>query len=620
MSMVLSPGEIARQGRRRRYREEEQEALQKRGDVRQAARLLVYLRPRWHKVLIAVLLSVGVALLAPAPMIIIKTAIDEFITPVASGTVAGGLGDAMFGLLVMALILFIVEALLFAIERYNTVLIAQIGQYTMRDLRLEIFRHLQNQSMRFFDKNPVGRLITRLTSDVNTLNELFAQGVVGVFQQLFSLVVIAGVLLYFNWQLTLWLVPIIPLIALASWNFRNNVYYAYRLSRVRLSRMNTFMQENITGMRTVQANTREEPQFEIFDDLNNANRQAHLKIVFHYALFFPLIQVIATLGLAIVLWRGGMQYLSPGTTAAITVGELALFIWAVERFFEPIRDLSEKYNIIQSAIASAERIFVLLDTKPVVNDPPEPKHVEAVIEGIEFRDVWFAYNEDDWVLKGVSFTIRRGQTVAMVGPTGSGKTTLMSLLCRFYDIQKGAILIDGVDIREMAQADLREKIAIVLQDVFLFYGTVRENVRLGNEAITEERIVEVCRQTGFDRFVQQMPKGYDSGVKERGATLSTGQKQLLSFARALAFDPDILILDEATANIDTESEEQVQRAVATLCAGRTSLVIAHRLSTIQRADNILVLHHGHLVEQGRHEELLATGGLYRRLHELQYKE
>ena len=609
MSQQLSPAEVTRKAREERHRAEERESLERKGDIRQVKRLAKYLAPRKKKVALAVLLSIGIAFLTPMPMILIKYTIDTFITP-----------GVFEGVIAMTLFLFIAQGLLFLLERTSVLLITKIGQYSMRDLRQEIFRHLQSQPLRFFDKNPVGRLITRITSDVNVLNELFAQGVVGIFQQIFSLVVIIGVLLYFNWQLTLWLLPVFPLIALASWNFRNSVYYGYRLSRVRLSRMNSFMQENITGMRTAQANTREDSQYELFDELNGANRAAHLHIVFQYALFFPLIEIISTLGLALILWRGGIQYITPGASQAITVGELALFIQALERFFQPIKDLSEKYNIVQAAIAAAERLFALLDTKPQINDPEEPREIGPFSHSIEFRDVWFCYNEDEWVLRGVSFKVEKGQTVAIVGPTGSGKTTIISLLCRFYDIQEGQILIDGVDIREIRQADLREKIALVLQDVFLFHGTVAENIGLGKEGISRDKIEQVGLETGFHRFIENTAKGYDTGVKERGATLSTGQKQLLSFARALAYDPEILILDEATSNVDTETEHQLQRAVETLCSGRTSIVIAHRLSTIQRASKILVLHHGHLVEEGTHQELLAAGGLYRRLYDLQYKE
>ncbi len=596
--------------RQERYRKEEQEALEKQGDLKQALRLFQYLKPRKKKVIAAVFLSLGIALLVPAPMIIIKQVIDVYIE-----------GKDIPGLWLMAGLLLCVQLLIFFLERASAILIARIGQYTMRDLRLEIFRHLMGQPLKFFDRNPVGRLITRITSDVNVLNELFAQGVVGIFQQIFSLVVILGVLFYFNWQLTLWLLPVIPLIALASWNFRNNVFFSYRLGRVRLSRMNTFMQENITGMRTVQAHTREGTQYGIFDRLNDSNRDAHFQTVFQYALFFPLIEIVSTLGLAIILWRGGLMYIDSSSTlsTAVTVGELALFIQALERFFMPIKDLSEKYNIVQAAIASAERLFALLDTKAEFADPDEPEALESFNHNIKFEDVWFAYKENEWVLKGVNLEIKRGETIAIVGPTGSGKSTIISLLCRFYDIQKGSIKIDGKDIRDISQSDLRKKIAIVLQDVFLFYGTVTDNIRLGDKQISKEKVEEVAKATGFHKFAELLPDGYDSGVKERGATLSTGQKQLLSFARALAFDPEILILDEATANIDTESEQQIQRAVETLCEGRTSIIIAHRLSTIQKADKIVVIHHGHIVEQGTHRELLSQDGLYQRLYNLQFK-
>jgi ATP-binding cassette subfamily B protein len=540
-------------------------------------------------------------------LVIIQYTIDEYIQP-----------GVMAGVIIMTGALLLFQILMFFLEKSSWFLIARIGQFAMRDLRLDIFNHIQSQPLRFFDRNPVGRLITRLTSDVNALNELFAQGVVGVFQQILQLVFILGLLFYYNWQLTLWIMPTIPLIMIASYNFRNNVYVSYRLTRVRLSRLNSFMQENVTGMRTVQANTRESSQYDSFDHLNDEHRDAHLKTVFQYALFFPIVEIVTALGFAIVLWKGGFQYLKPG--AAVTVGELALFMSALDRFFTPIKDLSEKYNILQSAIAAGERLFNLLDRKAEIKDAENPVPVGPLSQSIEFRDVWFAYNDDEWVLKGVSFVVPKGETIAIVGPTGSGKTTLMSLLCRFYEIQRGQILIDGIDIKEMKQADLRQKIAIVLQDVFLFYGTVKENIRLGNEAISDEKVHQVAEETGFDYFIQKLPKGYDSGVRERGATLSTGQKQLLSFARALAFDPEVLVLDEATANVDTETEERLQAAVAKLCAGRTSLVIAHRLSTIQRSHKILVLHHGHLLEEGTHEQLLQKNGLYRKLYELQYKE
>ncbi|MCC6547533.1 ABC transporter ATP-binding protein [Candidatus Sumerlaeota bacterium] len=605
----MSKAAEIREQRYERFREEDREALVKKGDFSQMRRLLRYLRPRRRQVATAIALSLVIAILTPAPMVIVKFAIDNFIQH-----------HKIDGLVFSAIALIVSQLIIFFLDRRSQYLIAEIGQFTMRDLRLEVFNHIQSQSLRFFDRNPVGRLITRITSDVNVLNEMFAQGVVGIFQQIFSLFVILCVLLWFNWQLTLWVMLVLPVIAIASWNFRNNVFVSYRLTRVRLSRLNTFMQENITGMRTVQANGRESSQFETFDHLNASHRDAHIQTVFQYALFFPIVEVVTTVGMGIVLYKGGMHYVSAGAAAAVTVGQLALFIQALEKFFQPIKDLSEKYNVVQSAIAASERLFALLDSKPNLIDPPKPQEVKPFGNSIQFKDVWFAYNPGEWVLRGVSFTVQKGQTIAVVGPTGSGKTTLMSLLCRFYDIQKGEILVDGIDIREMRISDLRSKIAIVMQDVFLFFGTVVENIRLGNCEITDERVQHVAQQTGFADFVERFPKRYDTGVRERGATLSTGQKQLLSFTRALAFDPEILILDEATANIDTESEERLQQAVATLCAGRTSIVIAHRLSTIQNADRIIVIHHGHLIEEGTHEELLARDGMYRKLYELQYKE
>ncbi len=603
-----------RASRFKRYEKEEREALEHEGDWGKVKRLMRYLRPRRKPIAIAIVMSVVTALLVPVPMIIAQYTIDTYI-------MQGDLG----GVFLMAGVLLSASLLLFGMEAAGHYLIAKIGQDSMKDLRMDVFDHIQSQSPRFFDRNPVGRLITRITSDVNVLNELFAQGVVGIFQQVFSLVVILGVLFYYNWYLTLWFLPVTILVFLAAWNFRNNVSISYRLTRVRLSRLNSFMQENLTGMRTVQANNREKSQFSHFDELNDSHREAHLQTVFQYALFFPIVELLTTFALALVLYIGGKQFIN-GTAAvgmagaAVTVGQLALFIQALERFFQPVRDLSEKYNLIQAAVAAGERLFLLLDTKPLINDPEDPVEPTPLSVGIEFRDVWFAYNDEEWVLKGVSFKIEKGQTVAIVGPTGSGKTTLMSLLCRFYDVQKGAILIDGVDIRQFRQRDLRKKLAIVLQDVFLFYGTVAENIRLGSTEIDDERIELVSRETGSHEFIKKLPANYDSGVKERGATLSVGQKQLLSFARALAFDPEILVLDEATSNIDTESEEKLKSAVAALCAGRTALVIAHRLSTIQRADKIIVIHHGSLVEEGTHQELLTKDGLYRRLYELQYKE
>lgn len=601
------------------HRAEEEARIQREANERvedwgQLKRLGAYLAPRKARVALTIVLSILLSVIELVPYFLPGIIVDRYL---ASGELSGVW--AMAGLLVAAVVL------TFVLEATTNYLIALTGQETMRDLRLELYRKLQAQSLRFYDKNSVGWLVTRMTSDVNVLNELFAQGVVGIFRQLFMLVVILFVLLFVNWQLALWMMLTIPLMLLLSGFFRGRLRVSYRLTRLRLSRMNTHVQENITGMRTVQANTREPRQFEKFEDLNDAHRDAHYKTVFAYAMFFPLIEVVTVLGIGIVVWQGAVQF-SKGT---VTVGELLLFILLVERFFTPIRDLSEKFNLVQSAIAAGERLFKLLDMRPAIEDPEQPVEDIAFRHRIEFKDVWFAYDAQDaaekgkepnWVLKGVDFAIERGSRVAIVGPTGSGKSTLMSLLCRFYDIQKGEILVDGVDIRAMRQRDLRRKIAIVLQDVFLFRGSVSENIRLGETGISDARVEEVARAVNAHPFVEKLPQGYASNVMERGATLSVGQKQLLAFARALAFDPEILILDEATSNIDTETEKLIQEALDRVTEGRTSLVIAHRLSTIQNSDKILVLHHGHLAEEGSHAQLLARDGLYRRLYELQYRE
>lgn len=576
-------------------------------DWSQLRRLTRYLRPYRTRIVVAVVASIVVSILMLLPAIVVKYLIDD---KVMTGDLSG-LWWLVGGLGVVVLVTLVIEA-------WSTMEIARIGQLAMRDLRVSLLDHLQRQALAFYDRRPVGWLVTRMTSDVNTLNDLFSQGIVGIFQQMFMLVGIIVVLFWFNWQLALWSMILLPLVFFASRWFRDRLRVSYRLTRARLSRLNTHVQENVSGMRIVQANTRQQRQFELFDELNAAHRDAVNKTTFAFATFFPAIELLASLGLAIVLWQGGRQYLE----GRVTLGELFLFISLLERFFAPIRDLSEKYNLIQSAIAAGERLFAILDQKPDLADPATTTAPAAgALRGrIEFRDVWFAYKEPDWVLKGVSFVVEPGQTFALVGPTGSGKTTIMSLLCRFYDVQKGAVLIDGVDVRQMPQADLRRRIAIVLQDVFLFRGTVADNIRLGNTAISDARVRAVADAVHAAPFIERLPAGYESGVMERGATLSVGQKQLLSFARALAFDPEVLILDEATSNIDSETEQLIQDALKRLCADRTALIVAHRLSTVQQAHRILVLRSGEVVETGTHRELVERDGLYRRLYELQMRD
>jgi ATP-binding cassette subfamily B protein len=565
-------------------------------------------------VAIAVLGNIATALLLLAPMLIVQRAIDG---PIAQ--------KDLRGLFMLAGVFLAVQAALFALDAWCQYYVAKIGNRAMSAMRMELFARIQQQPMSFFHRNPVGRLVTRLTGDVNTLYDFFAQGIVGLFQQVFFLVAVLGLLFAVNWRLTLWLMPIAPAILFVSRRFGDNIRITYRITRVRLARLNTFLQESITGMKTVQAFGREALQMRRFSDLNALHRDAHLDTIFQYAVFFPAIEFLCALGYAIVIWRGGAQHTGTPVTAtaaagAVTVGQLALFVQALERFFGPVRELSEKYNLVLSAVAASDRLFRLLERVPEIQDPPAPVEPAPLSRAIEFKDVWFAYTAEDWVLRGLSFRVEKGQTVAVVGPTGAGKSTIMSLLCRFHDVQKGSIEIDGVDLRAMRQADLRRRIAIVLQDVFLFHGTVAGNIRLGNTEITDEQVRAAARAVNAEPFIEALPKGYGNGVKERGATLSVGQKQLLSFARALAFDPEILILDEATSNIDTETELLIQDALGRMLKGRTALVIAHRLSTVQRADRIIVMHHGRIVEEGTHKALLAKDGVYRRLYELQFKE
>lgn len=577
-------------------------------DWRQLRRLGVFIRPYRRRIAIALGLSIVSSLgMAVIPWVVGKT-IDWHIVP------AGGGAPDWSGVLRMGAVFALITLAVYVTECVNWILVSRVGQEAMRDLRMAIFRHLQTLSLSYFDRTPVGRILTRLTSDVSTLNELLSSGIVGVIQQLFMIAGILVLLLLVNWKLFLVSLVVMPFVYIAAWNFRHNVRKHYRETRRRLAQLNAFLQENITGMRTVQAYTQERRQFERFVALNNSYRVSTLGTVFHYALFFPVVEACSVAALAVVIWQGGGQVLR-GT---LTLGELTFFLQALERFFWPVRELSERYNLIQASMAASERIFQLLDEKPNLPEPPAPRPVPPLRRAIEFRNVWMSYRDEQWVLRDVSFSLERGQTVAIVGPTGSGKTTLINLLCRFYEFQRGDILLDGVSIRELSPRELRRQIALVLQDVFLFYGDVASNIRLGEERISDEAVREAARRAQASSFIERLPRGYESGVKERGATLSVGQKQLLAFARALAFDPAILILDEATASIDTETERLIQSALGELLRDRTSLVIAHRLSTIQRADKIIVLHHGAIAEQGTHAQLLARDGLYRRLYELQF--
>lgn len=569
-----------------------------------ARRLLVYIRPYWKMVLVASVLSLLVALLTLAGPKIIQVAIDRYIVT----------GDAD-GVLNMSLLYLLVTIVIFALEYAREWSTAYVGQKAMFDLRRDIFDHIQTLSLPYFDRHPVGRVMTRVTSDVAALNEMFAQGLTTLAGTIFMLIAIAGIMLFNNWQLTLIIFASLPLLISAAVWFRRTVRRGYRAVRAKLSQMNAYLQENLSGIRTVQAYNRTALNFSEFQQLNDEHRRANLTTVFAYAVFLPITELVAALALASIIWYGGIASLS----GSITVGTIVLFIQYSQKFYQPVKDLSEKFNVLQTAMASGERIFSLLDEKPEITAPASPALFGGLKDNIRFDQVSFAYKEEEWVLRDISFEVKRGETIALVGATGSGKTTITSLLARFYDVQKGSISIDGVDIRQLCPQELRRSMAIVLQDNFLFTGTIASNIRLGNEGISDDEIERAAANVNALGFIQAQSGGFDHQVLERGATLSVGQKQLLAFARALAYDPDILILDEATASIDTETELLIQDALEKLLKNRTSIVIAHRLSTIQNADKILVMHHGEIRETGTHTELLQQGGLYRRLYDLQYR-
>ena len=574
-------------------------------DARLMRRLLQYLRPYWRQVALAFVTIIVSAVASLVQPYLIKVAIDRYIT---QREIAG-----LNGLAALYLTVLVAS---FAAEYIQTWTLQLTGQRIMYDLRMAIYRHLQRLDLRYYDRNPVGRLMTRVTSDVDVLNDLFTSGVVTIFGDVFTLVGIMGVMLWMNWRLALVAFSVLPLIFFVTQWFRRNVRDSYRTVRGLIARINAFLQENITGMSTVQLFRRERTNFARFDTIDREHRDANIDSIFYYAVFYPAIEVVSTLAASLIIWYGGGSVLQ----RTLTLGALVAFLQYSQRFFRPISDMSEKFNVLQSAMASSERIFKLLDEPVTIESPAQPARRPAPAQGhIRFEDVWFAYNDDDFVLKGVSFDVRPGERVGIVGATGSGKTTLINLLLRFYDVKRGRITIDGVDIRELDLADVRGLFSLVLQDVHLFSGTVADNIRLGNPAIDDDRVRRAARAVHAEPFIARLPNGYASAVAERGSTLSVGQKQLLSFARALAFDPRVLVLDEATSSIDTETELIIRDALHVLMAGRTTIAIAHRLSTIQDMDKILVLHKGQLRESGTHQELLAQRGIYFKLFELQYR-
>ena len=620
-------------------------------------RLLKYLRPYRWRVAVAlgsIVLKAGADVLGP---FLTMVAVDRYLSPnkEAPSLLAHWLsphpltGIAQIAALYVGLITFS-----FLLEYLQTYLMQWAGQMVMFDLRSEIFRHLQRMHVGFYDKNPVGRLVTRVTTDVDALNEMFTSGVVSIFEDIFVLVGILVIMLCVNWKLALITFAVLPFIGFGTKLFRDRVRDSYRRIRVAIARINAHLQEHVSGMVVLQLFNREKKAYETFSEVNAQHMEAFKDAIMAHAVYYPVVEILSSIAVASVIWFGGRDVLSgwiisglavsfsPKTLLAFhvvrnatTIGVLVAFMQYAQRFFRPIQDLSEKYNILQSAMAAAERVFKLLDTPAEIQEAQVTKKADGPGR-IEFDRVWFAYRtvpangsadvhathseEPDWVLRDVSFTIEPGETVAIVGHTGAGKTTLISLLLRFYDVQRGAIRIDGIDIKDMSLADLRRRFGVVLQDPFLFTGTIEGNIRLGTEWISDEEVREAAEDVNLADFIHNLPNTYKEDVRERGSTLSTGQKQLISFARALAHSPRILILDEATSSVDTETEFKVRDALGKMVEGRTSIIIAHRLSTIQRADKIILMHKAQLREMGTHQQLLAKRGIYYKLYQLQYKD
>ncbi|HLJ87410.1 MAG TPA: ABC transporter ATP-binding protein [Candidatus Angelobacter sp.] len=624
---------------------QDEEVLGKAYDGRLMKRLLGYLRPyRWQVIvaLAAIILKATCDVIGPY---LTKTAIDKYLSSAStanrsfldswlSTSPLVGIGE-IAALYVGALVVS------FLLEFLQTYLMQWTGQKVMFDLRSQIFRHLQYMHISFFDKNPVGRLVTRVTSDVDALNEMFTTGVVAIFEDIFVLAGIIIIMLRMKWWLALIAFAVLPLIFWATMLFRRVVRDSYRRVRVAVARINSYLQEHVSGIVVLQLFNREKRSYDSFERINQENMEAWKDAIMAHALYYPVIEILSTVAIAAVIWFGGIRVIM-GT---VTIGILVAFMQYAQRFFRPIQDLSDKYNILQSAMAASERVFKLLDSPPEVISPAQPLKAQGSGR-IEFNHVWFAYrkleaetpaggspgdpiapngsNGDaanyDWILRDVSFAIEPGETVAIVGHTGAGKTTIISLLLRFYDVQKGSILIDGIDVRHMDLDDLRRRFGVVLQDPFLFSGTIQDNIRLGSEGISDRQVEAAAESVNVADFIRGLPEGFNEPVKERGSTLSTGQKQLISFARALAHDPKILVLDEATSSVDTETELRVRDALTRMVEGRTSVIIAHRLSTIQRADKIIVMHKGQVREIGSHQALLATRGIYWKLYQLQYKD
>ncbi len=592
----------------------EDEILGKAYDAVLTRRLVGYLAPYkvWVGVSIVLLLLQSLAQIVPP--IIAKDIVDQAVIPAVNGAISRD--DASTRLATLGVVYLVVLVVGAAIRFGQTLLTTWVGQRAMYDLRLELFRHLQFLPLSFFDRNPVGRLMTRITNDIDALTDMVTRGVVSIFGDIAMVVLISGAMLLLDWRLAIVAFISLPILIALTAYFRGMMRDSFRAIRIRLARVNAYLAETLSGMSIIQLFTREKPSFDQFDELNKDLLAANQGQVRAMSVFQPTVNFTRNATAALLFVVGANWVLD----AQLSIGTLVAFWQLLQQFFQPILDLAEKYNIMQAAMASSERVFRLLDTRSNILDPQSPVVLPHVRGEIEFKNVSFAYNEGDWVLRDVDFTISAGESVAIVGATGAGKTSIISLISRFYDVQKGKILLDGVDLRDMKQADVRKHVGVVLQDPFIFAGTIASNIRLNETGIGDEQVRSAARFVNADKFIDRLPEGYETVVTERGSTLSVGQKQLLAFARAIAFNPEILlVLDEATSSVDTETEHLIQDALAKLMSGRTSIIIAHRLSTIQNVDRIIVLHKGRMVEMGTHRDLLAQRGVYHRLYELQYR-
>jgi ATP-binding cassette subfamily B multidrug efflux pump len=572
-------------------------------DSKVLKRLFEFVKPYIKRFWALVVLTVLLAVLAPLRPYLIQKAIDNHILV---GDYAG-LQQMLFlliGLLVM-------NAVVQYLHTYSS---DWLGQYVIRDIRTSLFRHLLTLRLRFYDRTPIGRLVTRSVSDIETLANVFSQGFAAIIGDLLQLVFIVGFMLYTDWELTLVTLSTLPLLIICTYVFKEKIKVAFNDVRNAVSNLNSFVQEHISGMSIVQIFNSEKREYEKFKDINKEHRHANLRSVLYYAVYFPVAEVIQAMGIGLLVWYGARQVIYE----EIELGVLVAFILYIQMFFRPIRLIADRFNTLQLGVVSSERIMRLLDSKE--NIPNNGTHTLESLKGeVEFKNVWFAYNEEEWVLKDISFKVKPGETVALVGATGAGKSSIINLLNRFYDINKGEICVDGRDIKEFELSSLRERIGVVLQDVFLFSDTIGQNIRLNNDEISNEKIREAAELVGALKFIERLPGGFDYNVMERGATLSVGQRQLISFVRAIVYDPRIIVLDEATSSVDTETEEMIQEAIEKLMKGRTSIVIAHRLSTIQKADKIIVLDKGEIMEEGTHEELMGLDAFYAQLYKMQYK-